>query len=67
MAVDFYGLIVTAWIASAAVGSTMGVSTHHKTGGVVVIALIILVFILSIRSYFAILALHRKKETVRRL
>ena len=44
MAVDFSGLIVIAWITSAAVGSMIDVSTHHETGHMLVVIAILIVF-----------------------
>lgn len=66
MALDFSGLIITAWITSAAIGSMINVSTRHSVGHVMVLVGFIAMFLYAVRAYFFILNKHRKKDAVQK-
>ena len=55
MAVDFSGLIIIAWITSAAIGSMISVSTQHGAGHMFVVISFMLVFSVAVKCYFVIL------------
>ena len=63
-AVDFSGLIITAWITSAAIGSMLNVSTRHEVGHMVVVVGFLIIIPLAIRAYLFILRKHQMREAI---
>ena len=66
-AVDFSGLIIVAWITSAAVGSMITVSAEHDTGHMILVVAFIVISSFSVKFYFTLVEKHRKREAVQKM
>ena len=61
---EFAGLIVTGWISSAAVGSSISVSRDHSVGHVLVLVGFVVVSALAMKSYHYVLQTHKTRESL---